>query len=135
MTSLSTFSVTGLGSYSISNALQLITISQFSVISNQTTITFTVYNVLPPSSPGSTSHYSSIIIYSDSTLLHQIVSYTGSSTCTVNAGSKTGTSAFTTVSVFPNGAGLTAQMLYLEFSLEHSLPATSTINIMSATGS
>lgn len=135
LTSLSKISISGATGSVISYTGQVITVSSFNAILASSTINLLVTNVLPPGATGTTYHFSNIYVYTDSTAARTMISYTGGSTCTVSSAGSTGLSYFSSLSVVPNGSGLTATSVSLSFSLTNTLPATSTISINSPTGS
>lgn len=133
--SLSTFSISGLSTYDLTYSDPTITILLKSDLTSNSIITFSAFNLRPPTLTGDDYQFSSIKIYTEISLTKTIVSYAGLDNCQVSGASSTGISYFTTVNILPNGVGLVGDYLYLEFSLTHSLPITSIISINSASGS
>ncbi|OMJ93406.1 hypothetical protein SteCoe_3649 [Stentor coeruleus] len=133
--SLTEPSISGIsGSYVITRSGYFYTIIGFNIIKASTSVTFTLTDISPPVTIGSTGHFLTINTYADDTKTMMVETWTDTllSSCNVVSSEGGGSSSFTDVSVFPNSAGAQDVYLYIEFILPHTLPRTATISIYSA---
>lgn len=131
---LYTYTLTGITTYSFSKEDNVLKFTEISKISSAGSIVLTINNVIVPEYDGADYQFSSIYIYTDATMANAIVEYLGTGGVSISSAASTGLSHFSSAAVLPNGVGLIADMVYLEFSLANSLPIGSQISIASPTG-
>ena len=131
---LYSYSLSGVTSFTFAKSSDTLTFTKISKISNAATIILTIKNVENPDEDGDEFQFSSIKVFTDSTLANAIVQYTGTDGVSISSASNTGISHFSSAAVLPNGVGLVADIVYLKFTLDNSLPIGSQILIDSPTG-
>jgi hypothetical protein len=105
---------------------QVVTVTGFAAISSGSSLTISIWYVLPPTSDN--AYVSSIKTFGHSSLyIDEVISITD--TVTVNTAVAEGTSEALVASVFPNAAGLTDVDVYLSFALTLFVPAGGTLSL------